>query len=166
MKNGKILLFVWSGLFACACSSNNEPNDAGGGTDAHADTGGPADSGGGDTGVKDAGNEAASEAAAPVNGCTTFTDQTANGGTITGPMNATPAQYSPNCVHIKVGQKVTWNVDLTSHPLGAAGGDTPTPITTTSTGTTVSFTFPNAGTFGFHCNVHPTIMFGAVQVTP
>ena len=100
----------------CACSGDSNPADAGGGQDAHADTGGSVDSGG----TKDVVTET---------------------------------------------EMVTWNVDFTDHPLGASGGDTPNPITTTASGTTVSFTFPNAGTFGFHCLAHPTIMFGAVQVT-
>ena len=101
-----------------------------------------------------------------VNGCSAFTDMTAGGATIDGPGNAVPAQYSPNCVHIKAGQSVTWNVDLSAHPLGASGGTTPSPIQTTASGTSVTVTFPGAGTFGFHCLAHPTIMFGAVFVSP
>jgi plastocyanin len=104
--------------------------------------------------------------AAVVNGCTTFTDDTASGGTVTGPSNATPAQYMPNCVHVKVGQMVTWNSAFGAHPLQPAGGTTPTPIQLTSSGTTVSFTFSAAGTYGFECMVHPGIMNGAVEVTP
>ena len=103
---------------------------------------------------------------AVVNGCETFMDMTANGGAINGPMNAVPAQFSPNCVHIKVGQSVTWNVDLAAHPLAASGGNTPSPIAETLSGTSVTFTFSDAGTFGYHCLAHPSIMFGAVLVTP
>ncbi|HEY1954661.1 MAG TPA: plastocyanin/azurin family copper-binding protein [Polyangiaceae bacterium] len=118
----------------------------------------------------DAGNpNPVTDAAAPpevVNGCTSFTDMTANGATIQGPMDALPAQYSPNCVHIKMGQTVTWNLFFSGHPMAASGGDTPSPIETTSTGTTVTFTFDAPGTFGFHCLSHPTQMFGAVEVTP
>jgi plastocyanin len=110
--------------------------------------------------------DSGSDASAPVNGCTTYEDDTAAGATVTGPSGSAPAQYSPACVHIKAGQSVTWNVDLTAHPLEAFGGDTPSPIQTTNSGTTVSFTFPNAGTFGFHCQVHPSVMQGAVEVTP
>jgi plastocyanin len=101
-----------------------------------------------------------------VNGCTDYVDMTANGATINGPMDPNPAQFSPNCVHVKVGQTVTWNVLLSSHPLAASGGDSPSPITTTASGTSVTFTFSNAGAFGYHCLAHPTIMFGAVYVTP
>lgn len=111
-------------------------------------------------------SDSGSDSAAPINGCTTFTDDTASGGTVTGPTGATPAQYTPNCVHVKVGGTVTFNSDFANHPLGAFGGDTPNPITNTATGTTVAITFPAAGTFGFQCQAHPSIMFGAVQVTP
>ena len=52
------------------------------------------------------------------------------------------------------------------HPLAASGGTTPSPITATSTGATVSFTMANVGTYGFHCTAHPTTMFGAVRVVP
>ncbi len=100
-----------------------------------------------------------------VNGCTSFTDLTqASAPTINGPMDPLPAQFSPNCVMIHAGQSVTWNVLLSVHILAAFGGDSPNPIQTTSSGTSVTFTFPTAGTFGYHCATHPTQMFGAVKV--
>jgi plastocyanin len=127
--------------------SNSSPNDDGG-TDAA-----PSDANGGmDMGTQDAG---------PVNGCTTFTA----GTTVTGPSTDTPAQYMPNCIQIAAGGTVTFNSNFTAHPLQASGGATPTPIQTTSSGTTVMFTFPNPGVYGFHCEAHPAIMFGAVEVT-
>ncbi len=101
-----------------------------------------------------------------VNGCSTFTDDTAAGGTVTGPSGATPAQYTPNCVHVKVGQTVTFNADFVNHPLQPFNGDTPNPIPNTATGSTVAVKFTAAGTFGFQCQAHPAIMNGAVQVTP
>jgi plastocyanin len=113
-------------------------------------------------------NDAGSDAAAAINGCTTFTDMTADGGVITGPSTGTPAQYSPNCVHVKVGQSVTWNSDFTAHPLTPSSGvgTQPNPITATSTGTTVTIAFPAAGTFAYNCGIHSTTMQGAVEVTP
>ncbi len=121
----------------------------------------------GNSTTTDAGTDSSTDSSTtPVNGCTTFTDDTATAATITGPASANPSQYTPNCVHIKVGQSVTWNSDFTAHPLGAFGGTSPSPITTTSSGTTVSFTFATAGTYGFQCQVHPSIMQGAIEVTP
>jgi plastocyanin len=75
-------------------------------------------------------------------------------------------QYSPACIKIKVGQSVTWNGAFQFHPLEAVGGDTPSPITATNSGTTVTFAFAREGTFGFDCANHPTIMHGAVLVVP
>jgi plastocyanin len=171
-------------MILAACSGGSNDNDAG--SDAASDvqqmsdTGvdaSPQDSGGQDVATNDASNDASaqdtgttetgSDAAAPVNGCTAFTDDTSvTTPTITGPSGGSPSQYTPNCVHIKVGQSVTWNVDFSGHPLEAFGGTTPSPIMPTSSGTTVTFTFSSAGTFGFHCEFHPSIMFGAVEVTP
>src|SRR5579862_8953969 len=125
---GTFVLIFGSSL---GCTSSNPVNDAG------------SDAGGGD-------------AAAAINGCTTFTDMTASGGVITGPSGATPAQYTPNCIHIKVGQSVTWNSDFTDHPLVPTSGvgTQPNPITATSTGTTVTIAFPAAGTFAYNCGIH------------
>jgi len=111
------------------------------------------------------GEDAGSDAAV-VNGCTAYTDMTTGTAVINGPATAAAAQYSPNCIHVKVGQSVTWNSDFADHPLVAFGGDSPNPIQSTATGTTVTFAFPNAGTFGYHCGIHTTLMFGAVEVTP
>jgi plastocyanin len=140
--------FVFLGtLLLVACSNSNPQDDAGS-----------------DSGTVDSGGDAA----AAINGCTTFTDMTASGGTITGPSGATPAQYAPNCVQIKVGQSVTWTSDFTDHPLVPTSGvgTQPNPITATSTGTTVTIAFPAAGTFAYNCGIHTTIMLGAVEVTP
>jgi len=120
----------------------------------------------GDGGMDSGGGDAAMQV---VNGCTTFTDDTAAATpTITGPSTATPSQYTPNCVHIKVGQTVTWNSAFGPHPLQPTSGmgTTPTPITSTMTGTTVMVTFNTAGTYSFECGNHPAIMKGAVEVTP
>jgi plastocyanin len=140
MRGLTVLVIVLSGL---GCSSGTTGTD--GGTDAANDV-----------------------AATPVNGCSTYTDDTATAATITGPSTATPAQYTPNCVHIKVGQTVTWNADFTDHPLIASSGmgTTPNPIPATAAGTTVTVTFSAAGTFAYNCNFHPSVMLGAVEVTP
>jgi plastocyanin len=42
--------------------------------------------------------------------------------------------------------------------------DPTSPITSTNTGTTAMFTFPDAGTFGYYCNVHQPGMAGVVFV--
>ena len=70
-------------------------------------------------------------------------------------------------MRIRAGQMVTFTEgSFAQHPLAAAGGDSPNPIPTTSSGTSVDVTFPTAGLFGFHCMIHPTIMMGAIMVIP
>jgi plastocyanin len=172
-RTATFVLLVCSGLSIYACSSESTPSDAGGGggedvqaqhdAQAQPDVSTVVDSSTkpdvvtpADTGTNPN----------PVNGCTSFNDQSSNGGTVNGPMTPTPAQFSPNCVRIKAGQSVTFNVDFAAHPLAASGGDTGNPITTTVAGTSVTFQFTKAGTYGFHCLAHPTIMFGAIQVMP
>lgn len=144
--------------------------DTGGGQDAAKDTATPPDSGT-DSSSQDSSSDVAVEAG-PVNGCVNFVDFTAADAgiaTVSGPgALAAAAQYTPNCVKIKVGASVKWNVGFTGHPLVASStGDTPNPITLTATGTTATFAFPTKGTYGFQCQFHGGLtMFGAVQVVP
>jgi plastocyanin len=127
----------------------------------------------GDTGA-DTGTDATEEAAPgeTVNGCgdAEFAANDHTGDVdprlITFPNDANPSQYSPPCMLIKVGQTVAWQGAFSDHPLNAFGGDANNPITRTDSGVAQTFSFPNAGTFGFHCEVHPTIMFGAIRVVP
>jgi plastocyanin len=125
----------------------------------------PGDAGAdGSDAAADAGD--AGDAAGPVNGCTTFVDRSAPSDTrqIDFPTGVNPTQYNPPCMQIAVGQTVTFAGSFMHHPLEPFGGDSSNPITSTSTGNSAPFTFPAAGTFGFHCSAHPGIMFGAVLV--
>ncbi|CAN5568858.1 hypothetical protein BH09MYX1_BH09MYX1_24470 [soil metagenome] len=111
--------------------------------------------GGDDTSTPDAGGGS-------LNGCTdsAYSDQTAAGATITWDFTV-----SPKCVKIKAGQSVTWNGDFATHPINPFGGDNGSQVPSVSTGTTAKGTFASAGTFGFHCLNHPS-MLGAVKVVP
>jgi len=71
--------------------------------------------------------------------------------------------FSPNPATVKVGQTVAWhNADSIAHTASASsfntglipGGATSTPIA-----------FATAGSFDYHCNVHPS-MVGTLTVTP
>ncbi len=100
-----------------------------------------------------------------VNGCSTYTDLTAETTTtISFPTGASPAQYSTPCIKVKAGTVLTFTGSFSSHPLVPSGGDTPNPITAGSSGASASFTPTKAGTFGFHCSFHPTVMLGAIDV--
>ncbi len=73
---------------------------------------------------------------------------------------------SPRCVEIQAGQSVTWTGDFVTHPLEADQGDAPNPIASANlAGPSATVTFPKAGTFGYKCTVHSS-MIGAVLVTP
>jgi plastocyanin len=116
---------------------------------------------------------AGSEAGASLNGCGAAdfaaNDHTAAGDAraITFPGDGEAArQFTPACMRIAAGEAVTWTGGFSTHPLETAGGDSPSPITVTSGGTTRSFTFASAGRYGFDCLNHPGIMRGAIEVLP
>ena len=69
--------------------------------------------------------------------------------------------FSPAALKVKMGQQVTWtNKQGVAHTVTAGGGafDHPMP-----SGATFSFTFAKAGTFAYHCTIHP-FMKGTVVV--
>jgi len=79
---------------------------------------------------------------------------------VTFPSGALPAQYAPSSVEAGVGDTVTFGGAFASHPLVWGDGDFPTQ----SGGISQAYTFTHAGTFTFHCAIHPTTMFGDVHV--
>jgi plastocyanin len=146
---------------ACAACSSSSSSPT---TDVDAST--PEDSGpAADTGSPDA-------SVSPVNGCgpTQFAanDHSAANDprAITFAPTATPMQFSPNCMSIKAGQSVTWTGDFTDHPFEPMPALDNDPIMEVTSGTTATVTFPVAGTFGYDCANHPSIMLGAIQVVP
>lgn len=126
------------------------------------DTGTPVvDAGKPDTGVVvDAGPVDAGPTGPALNGCVTYTDRTAAGASRTITWDFSVAQTAEHCMIIKAGQTVTFNGNLTTHPIGTNGGDANSPITSTA-----NITFPNAGTFGYKCTAHAS-MVGVVYVIP
>jgi plastocyanin len=70
--------------------------------------------------------------------------------------------FSPASVTVKVGETVTWtNKDSTTHTVTADKGEfSSDPL---SKGTTFTATFTTAGTYTYHCSIHPT-MTGTVIV--
>lgn len=92
------------------------------------------------------------------------------GVTVSFPVGEGPAQYTNNCIKVKAGAVVTFTGSFTFHPLQPNGGDTPSPFPaltgTDVDGGAVSFTMSAPGTFGYQCQVHPGIMYGAIQVVP
>ena len=105
-----------------------------------------------------------------INGCTPATAMDLTAAGASRQIVTVGNSYSPHCVRIKVGQSVTWTADFQVHPLSsgtpAGGPQAGSPITTTTSGNSKMFTFPAAGNFGFWCQVHTTLMMGAVYVEP
>ena len=70
--------------------------------------------------------------------------------------------FSPSSVTIDVGDTVTWtNADAQSHT--ATADDASFDTGTIAGSTSKSVTFATAGTFGYHCKIHPS-MTGTVVV--
>lgn len=81
--------------------------------------------------------------------------------------------YAPACLAVRSGQSVQWSMSFTSHPLRAGeviGGvpqapDPGNPIQSTSSGTSVTFAFPEAGDYPYYCDNHFSFdMYGVVYV--
>lgn len=181
MKRASLLFLALTVPFAVyACSSDDATTsptgtpdsgtakDAASGTDSStpSDAAGPTDS--------SSGSDTGQDANVPVT-CADSDFVAADGGdagsaVVTFPTVASPAQYTNRCVLIKAGQTVSFQGSFSDHPLQAHGGDSPSPIPALTNATpdagALVVTFPNAGTFGFRCQFHPTIMNGAVKVVP
>jgi plastocyanin len=153
-------------IVGCSSSSPSDPAYGGGTT---ADAGGP------DVTLADA-------TVKQVNGCTeadfVANDRTAEDAQriIRGPDGPESAQFSPNCMRVRVGQTVTFTGDLASHPmsyvvtstLDGGFGDAATAFYLGGDGghneDTVRADEPQA--LAFSCQEHPTTMFGAVDWVP
>lgn len=95
-----------------------------------------------------------------LNGCTNYVDKTADAASREITWGFSVSSTPEACMKIKVGQTVTWNGNLGTHPIGTKGGDSPSPITNAATAK-----FDKAGTFGYVCTAHAN-MQGAIVVVP
>ncbi len=69
--------------------------------------------------------------------------------------------YAPKCVRITAGESVTFTGDFSVHPVSPGTSPTATtagsasnPIPLQQTGSSLSVTFPEAGTYPYFCQVH------------
>lgn len=73
--------------------------------------------------------------------------------------------FSPADITVKKGTTVTWtNQDSTPHTVTETDGKTGPSSGDITKGNHYSFTFDTAGTFQYHCSIHPN-MTGTVTVT-
>lgn len=82
--------------------------------------------------------------------------------------------YTPDCISVRAGQSVTFEMNFATHPLTSgiahgptAGATTPSPIVAQRSGTTYSVTFADPGYYPFNCGIHAHVgMVGVVRVVP
>jgi plastocyanin len=81
---------------------------------------------------------------------------------VTGAAGLTTTAYTPNPITVAVGGTVTWmNNDSITHTSTANGGAWNSG--NMAPGANFSTTFPSAGTFQYHCTIHPG-MVGTITV--
>ena len=81
---------------------------------------------------------------------------------VNGASTLTTTAYSPNPVNVTVGSTVTWiNNDNIAHTSTANNGAWSSP--SIAAGGQFSTTFTTAGSFAYHCTIHPG-MVGTVNV--
>jgi amicyanin len=74
--------------------------------------------------------------------------------------------FAPQTLNVKVGDKITWtNRDSVRHTVTKDDGQTDGPASQPlDKGDSYSYTFIKAGTYAYHCSLHPT-MKGTVVVS-
>lgn len=80
--------------------------------------------------------------------------------------------FTPPCIRVRTGTVVRFDVAFAFHPLRAGevvgtmvSSDPSSPIRSTDTGNTASFTMSAAGAYGYYCAVHYVAgMYGAIFV--
>jgi plastocyanin len=122
----------------------------------------------GDSGGGDPGGNAGAEG---LNGCAAASAEDYTLETMV-TIEGVGTAYTPKCIRIKAGTTVTFKSDFAMHPL--AGGevkgttkseDPSSPIQSATVGSVASFTFPNAGGYGYYCDAHfAEGMYGAIFV--
>ena len=96
--------------------------------------------------------------------CSSFTDLTSTTAIIEFG-GAHGNAYVPRCAMVKVNQSVTFDGDFSVHPLSQTSGAAVIPHTTS--GTSLTFSIPTAGTYDYQCDVHHAAgMTGAIKVVP
>ena len=77
--------------------------------------------------------------------------------------------FAPSSVTISPGQSVAWVFGSVGHTVTFTAGVANNPadigsVDSPNLNTTITRTFPVAGTYYYHCSIHPTLMSGVVFV--
>lgn len=122
------------------------------------------------SGSSSSGSSSSSSGSVTVNGCdqASAEDHTTDTAVNIDFGGSLGLKYAPACIRIKTGTSVTFTGSFSSHPLsgGSSGtADASSPITHTTTGSSATFSFPDAGTFPYFCELHfSSGMEGAIFV--
>jgi plastocyanin len=74
--------------------------------------------------------------------------------------------FSPQTITVAKNTKVVWtNNDTTTHTVTGDNGNDPGNSPSIPPGGTFSYLFDTAGTYTYHCSIHPS-MTGTIVVTP
>jgi plastocyanin len=73
--------------------------------------------------------------------------------------------FSPQNINVHVGDNVTWTNDAGISHTVTSNGTGPMNSPFLSPGTTYTVQFTAVGVYAYHCNIHPTLMWGTVTVT-
>lgn len=164
--------FLVGGVMSiAACSSDSGDDDTSSSSSSGATTsssGGGSSSGGSSSGNNTSSSGGGSSSGgssggtSALNGCTNFTDKTAESSTEVTFSN--PIPEAQRCQKIKVGTTVTWKGVGSAHPLVRQGGDDGSPIPEAPVNDgDQTYTFDTVGKFGYVCSVHSN-MQGAIEV--
>ncbi len=97
-------------------------------------------------------------------GCNLYGGGPGGGPVLTSDVAISGMAFQPASVQVSVGGTVTWtNADGVNHTVTSNTGAFDSG--SLSDGDTYSYTFNTAGTFPYHCSIHPS-MHGSVVVTP
>ena len=156
--------------FIGGCSDGTDGTGGAGGNAASSSSSGEGGMGGS---ASSSSSSSSSGGAMLINGCdpAAAKDETANAA-VTITFGNPNFAYTPPCIKVKKGTKVTFEGNFTFHPL--IGGTTtagmppvpdPTsPIKATAAGMSATFTMDTAGTFPYYCEIHLPSMAGAIFV--
>ncbi|MDB4975594.1 MAG: Halocyanin [Myxococcaceae bacterium] len=145
-------------LLGCGDDSGDSYAPTGSDAGGRADASSPLDA----AQTSDATARADAAAIPTLNGCSAadYLDKSGSADSRTVQIASMGLSYTPKCITIARGQSVTWTGSLTAHPLAPGNaehtdaGSPGSPILPTATGSSVSFTFPNAGTYPYYCEIH------------
>lgn len=97
-----------------------------------------------------------------LNGCSSYVDATADDADRTLAWGYDIENDPRRCLKVRVGQVVTFDGNVSRHPIDALGGARPNPFAGSLSSAT-SFTFDQTGGFGFVCTYHEE-MLGVIWV--